>query len=478
MDEYDYDLIVIGAGPAGYVASLRAAQLGLRTACIDQWNEGGPRLGGTCLNAGCIPSKVLLDSSLQYARMKAGPENHGIGFDNLSLNLNALQARKEAVVQKMTKGVASLFSAHDVEWLKGHGLLLGSHRIAYTPQGRKRAKKLSAENIILAPGSHSATLETAPIDGTYIVDSGGALNFTEVPKRLAIIGAGVIGLELGSVWHRFGSEVLLLEAQTNFLPYADFEIANLAFKTYQSQGLNIKLGARVKEAQASGSGVKVLYVDDQGEHLERFSRVLVAVGRRPNTSDLYADHSGLQLDERRFIGVDAHRRTNLPGVWAIGDAVRGPMLAHKGSQEGVMVVERIAGEQTTIDHDRIPSVIYTNPEFAWVGPSEEQLKQSGIPYRIGRFPMAANGRALSRGESTGQLKLLAHAETDRLLAAHLFAPEASELIAQAMIALSMEGSAEDLARTLFAHPSLSEALHEAALDVSGQALHIARPSRN
>ncbi|AOU96654.1 dihydrolipoyl dehydrogenase [Acidihalobacter yilgarnensis] len=479
MSEYDYDLIVIGGGPAGYVAALRATQLGLRTACIDRWRDPdrGPSLGGTCLNAGCIPSKALLETSHHYARLRDDFAGHGILVNGITLDLAQAQARKQAVVKRLTQGIATLFSAQGVEWLKGHGLLLGPRRVGYTPHGRRNPKELSAEHIILAPGSHPSTIETAPVDGEYIVDSDGALNFTEVPKRLAIVGAGVIGLELGSVWRRFGAEVLLLEAQNTFLPIADAGIARMALKSYTAQGLRIRLGARVKEARVSGHGVKVQYLDADGEQQERFDRLIVAVGRRPNTSDLYSDDSGLQLDERRFIGVDAHCRTNLPGVWAIGDAVRGPMLAHKGSEEGVMVVERIAGGQTTIVYDHIPSVIYTQPEFAWVGPSEEQLKQTGVPYRCGRFPMAANGRALAQGDAVGEVKLLAHAETDRLLAAHLFTPDASELIAQAMITLSLEGSAEDLARTLFAHPSLSEAVHEAALDMAGRALHLAKPKR-
>lgn len=476
MNEHDYDLIVIGAGPAGYTASLRAAQLGLKTACIDQWRnpEHAASLGGACLNAGCIPSKALLESSLRFARARDEFGSHGILFDNIHLDLNALQMHKRAVVKQQAKELASLFSAHGVTWLKGHGRLLGKNRVAFTVHGRKRPKELSAEHIILAPGSHPTHLDTTPVDGTYIVDPEGALNFTEIPKRLAIIGAGVIGLELGSIWRRFGSEVVLLEAQTSFLPIADTALSQLALETYREQGLQIKLGTRVKETRIHGQAVTLQYVDTKSEYQERFDRVIVAVGRRPNTNGLYSDHSGLQLDERRFIGVDAQCRTNLPGVWAIGDAIRGPMFAHKGTQEGIMVIERIAGKPTKMDPNLIPSVIYTDPEFAWVGPSEDRLKQAGIPYRCGRFPVAANSRAQTQGRHTGEVKLLAHAQTDRLLAAHIFTPNASELIAQIMITLSMQGSSEDLARTLFVHPSLAEIVHEAALDVSGQALHIGR----
>ncbi|AOV15688.1 dihydrolipoyl dehydrogenase [Acidihalobacter aeolianus] len=480
MSEYDYDLIVIGAGPAGYVAALRAAQLGLRTACIDRWRdrEGTPRLGGTCLNAGCIPSKALLESSLRYARLRDEFAEHGVLVGGITLDLAQTHARKQAAVQRLTQGIAGLFSAQGVDWLKGEGRLLGPRRVAFVPHGRKKPRTLAAEHIVLAPGSHPGTLDTAPVDGTYIVDSDGALEFAEVPKRLAIVGAGVIGLELGTVWRRFGAEVLLLEAQDTFLPIADAGFARLALKSYASQGLEIRLGARVLDARVSGHGARVHYSDADGEERqERFDRVIVAVGRRPSTGGLYSDDSGLQLDERRFIGVDTHCRTNLPGVWAIGDAVRGPMLAHKGAEEGIMVAERIAGGQGEINYEHIPAVIYTEPEFAWVGPTEEQLRQAGIPYRSGRFPLAANGRAVAQGETDGEIKLLAHAETDRLLAAHIFAPQASELVAQAMIALSLQGSAEDLARTLYAHPSLSEAVHEAALDISGCALHLAKPRR-
>lgn len=476
MSERDYDLIIIGAGPAGYVAALRAAQLGLNTACIDQWldAEHRPKLGGTCLNAGCIPSKALLNSSLRYSQAENDFSQHGIHVQGLTIDLSETHMRKQAEVKHLTQDIASLFSSYGVKWLKGHGMLTGPRRVAFTAHNRKTAKFLNAEHIILAPGSRPASIDAAPVDNDYIVDSEGALNFNETPKRLAIVGAGAIGLELGNVWRRFGADVLLLEAQKTFLSIADGELAQLAYKTYTSQGLQIQLSTRVKEAVISGQGVKVKYLDTEGEKQERFDRVIIAVGRHPNTNTLYSDDSGLQLDERRFIGVDSYCRTNLPGVWAIGDAVRGPMLAHKGSEEGIMVAERIAGKQTTINYEHIPSIIYTHPELAWVGPTEEQLRQLGVPYRSGRFPIVANGRARAQGETIGEIKLLAHAETDRLLAAHLFTPNASELIAQAMITLSFEGAAEDLARTMTAHPSLSEVMHEAALDVSGQSLHLAK----
>ncbi|WP_455380517.1 FAD-dependent oxidoreductase, partial [Acidihalobacter prosperus] len=344
MGEREYDLIIIGGGPAGYAAALRAAQLGLNTACIDQGldAENQPRLGGTYLNTGCIPSKVLLDSSLRYAQAENDFSKHGIHLLGVTIDLAELHARKQAEVNYLSQGIATLLSSCGVQWLKGHGLLTGQHRVAFTAHNRKTAKLLNAENIILAPGSKPARIDAAPVDGHYIVDSEGALNFDEIPKRLGIVGAGAIGLELGNAWQRFGADVLLIEAQKSFLAVADGEIAQLAYKAYTSQGLHIKLGTRVKEALTSGQGVKLQYLDAEGEKQACFDRVIIAVGRRPNTNTLYSDDSGLQLDERRFIGVDAYCRTNLPGVWAIGDAVRGPMVAHKGSEEGIMVVERIA----------------------------------------------------------------------------------------------------------------------------------------
>lgn len=474
MDK-DYDLIVIGAGPAGYVAALRGAQLGLNVGCIDQWldPDGKSALGGTCLNAGCIPSKALLDTSHHFAALRTEYADHGILVDGLRIDVDAMMARKRSVVSALTQGVATLFKAQGIDWLKGHGQLLGSGRVGFTAHDRKTPKELTADNVILAPGSSPVALESAPLDGEYIVDSAGALEFAEVPKRLAVIGAGVIGLELGSVWSRLGSEVTLLEAQSEFLPIADQGLARLALKSYTSQGLQVRLGARIKSAKLSGKSVRVVFEDPSGEQQERYDRVIVAVGRRPKTAGLFTDTSGLLLDERGSIHVNEFCRTNLPGVWAIGDAVRGPMLAHKGEEEGVMVAERIAGQNSAVDHGLVPSVIYTHPEFAWVGPTEQKLKQTGVPYRSGRFPLAANGRARAQGDAEGEVKLLAHAETDRLLGAHIFGAGASELIAQAVIALSLEASSEDLARTIFAHPTLSEAVHEAALAVDGRALHMA-----
>ncbi len=478
--EKDYDLIVIGAGPGGYVAALRGAQLGFKVGCIDNWldPDGKPSLGGTCLNAGCIPSKALLDTSHHFSALRTEYADQGILVDGLRIDVETMLARKRNVVNTLTQGIATLFKTQDIDWLKGHGQLLGTGRVGFTAHDRKTPKELTADNVILAPGSSPIMLDSVPLDGEYVVDSTGALEFTEVPKRLAVIGAGVIGLELGSVWNRLGSDVTLLEAQSEFLPIADQALARTALKSYTNQGLQIKLGTRIKSAKLSGKSVRAVFEDASGEQQERYDRVIVAVGRRPNTAGLFTDASGLLLDERGSIHVDEYCRTNLPGVWAIGDAVRGPMLAHKGEEEGVMVVERIAGQNSATEPDLIPSVIYTMPEFAWVGPTEQKLKQAGIPYRSGRFPFAANGRARAQGDVEGEVKLLAHAETDRLLGAHIFGPSASELVMQAVIAMSMEATSEDLARTIFAHPTLSESVHEAALAVDGRALHMAgKPKR-
>lgn len=475
---YDYDILVIGGGPAGYVAAIRAAQLGFRTACIDMWEDpqGRPALGGTCLNAGCIPSKALLESSELYEKAKAELAEHGIGVGELSLDLAAMHARKDAVVSRLTQGIAGLFKANGVTSLPGRGTLLRPQSVEYRPRGSDDSQEITAEHIIIATGSRPVELAAAPVDGRIIVDSAGALALPEVPRRLGVIGAGVIGLELGSVWRRLGAEVILLEAQDVFLAMADHQIATAGLKEFRRQGLDIRLGTRVTATEVDENGLTLRYQDGTGDHEERFDRLIVAVGRRPN-SEVAARESGLLLDERGMIHVDEHCRTNLPGVWAIGDVVRGPMLAHKGSEEGIMVVERIAGQETVVDYDRIPSVIYTLPEVAWVGRTEEAVKAAGEPYRVGVFPFAASGRALAKGESVGMVKLIAHAETDRLLGAHMLGAQASELIAQAVIVMSYGGTAEDLALTVFAHPTLSEAVHEAALAVDGRAIHVARPRR-
>jgi len=470
----NYQIIIVGAGPAGYVAAIRCAQLGLKTACIDAWlgPDGKPALGGTCLNVGCIPSKALLESSEQYAHARQGLAVHGIGVGEVNLDLDTMMLRKQRVVNELTQGIAQLFRANGVTHVQGRAQL-GADRCVVVSQGDGQIT-LSAEQIILAPGSSPVQLPTIDQDGQYVVDSTGALSFDKVPLRLGIIGAGVIGLELGSVWRRLGAEqVVLLEAQDSFLPIADDQVAKLALRSFTGQGLDIRLGSRVKACEVKGDQVALRYQDKDGEHNISFDRLIVAVGRRPNTHSLAADEAGLLYDEWGFIHVDEQCRTNLPGVWAIGDAVRGPMLAHKGSEEGLMVAELIAGHVAHVDYDTIPSVVYTQPEIAWVGQTEQGLRAADVKYRSGVFPFAASGRARAMGNTEGFVKVLADEKTDRLLGVHMIGPQSSELIAEAVIAMQLGGSAEDIALTVFAHPALSESFHEAAQAVHRQAIHIA-----
>ena len=476
----DYDILIIGAGPAGYVAAIRAAQLGMKTACIDRWltPEGRPALGGTCLNAGCIPSKALLESSEHYEMAAGHCADHGIRIGKLELDLAAMHARKQGVVDRLTQGIETLFKGNGITWLQGAGRLLGPGKVAFTPHGKQKARELTATHVIIATGSTPIELGGAPLDGEVVVDSTGALAFDQVPRRLAVIGAGVIGLELGSVWRRLGAEVVMLEAQDRFLPVADGQVGKTALKLFRDQGLDIRLGCRLMTTRVTKSGASLDYTDADGKtHTLKTDRVVVAVGRRPLSDDVHTPESGLLLDERGYIHVNEHCETNLPGVYAIGDVVRGPMLAHKGSEEGIMVVERINGQATTLDYGCIPSVIYTQPEIAWVGRSEEELTAAGEAYHKGVFPLAASGRAQARGETDGFVKLLAAADTDRLLGAHIVGPSASELISEATIAMELQASAEDLARTCFAHPTLSEAVHEAALAIEGRAIHVVTKKR-
>lgn len=468
-----YDVIVIGAGPAGYVAAIRAAQLGLAVACVDDWvtPEGEPALGGTCLNAGCIPSKVLLEASELYDKARHEFADYGVGVSGVGLDLPAMMARKDRVVGELTRGIAGLFEANGVRRIAGRGRLLAGRRIEVTPARSQETHILEAGHVVLAAGSVPAQLAVAPLHGNLIVDSTGALAFGAVPGRLGIIGAGVIGLELGAVWRRLGAEVVLLEAQPEFLSMCDRQVAQEALRQYRRQGLDIRLGARVTACAVEGGRVGLRYEDGQGGHGETFDRLIVAVGRRPNSDGLCAPDAGLLIDGGGLVHVDEQCRTNLPGVYAIGDLVRGPMLAHKGSEEGIMVAERIAGRAARVNYDAIPSVIYTRPEIAWVGMSEHALKAADRPYRAGLFPFAANGRARALGETGGFIKVLADAGTDRLLGVHMIGPHGSELIANAVLALEFGASSEDLAATMFAHPTLSEALHEAALDAGGRAIH-------
>ena len=470
----NFDVAVIGAGPGGYVAAIRAAQLGLSTACVDAWLDarGKPALGGTCLNVGCIPSKALLDSSHHYHNVRHLLPAHGIEAGDLKLDLGRMLARKDKVVRTLTRGVAGLLRKNKVESIAGRAGLTGSGQVEVTPHGSDERRTLTARHIVLATGSVPIRIPVAEVDGERIVDNEGALAFPEVPKRLGIIGAGVIGLELGSVWGRLGSEVTVLEALDDFLPAADRRIAGEALKSLKRQGLDIRLGARVTGARPQGDAVLVGYEDAGGAHECEFDRLVVAVGRRANTEGLDPTAAGVELDDHGRIFVDEHCRTTADGIWAIGDAVAGPMLAHKASEEGVAVAERIAGQSSHLDHDIIPWVIYTHPEIAWVGRTEAELDAAGIEHRDGSFPFLASGRAQGSGETEGVVKVIADAATDRILGVHVFAANASELIAEAVVAMAFDASAEDIARTIHAHPTLAEAMHEAALALDGRAIHI------
>lgn len=468
-----FDVIVIGGGPGGYVAAIRAAQCGLKVACIDMFTgkDGKPALGGTCLNIGCIPSKALLDSSKHFRHIAHEFAEHGISVKNAAMDVPKMIARKDAIVKKLTGGVTQLFKGNQIEYFHGKGTLLADRRVAMTPLDGTATLHLQADNIILASGSVPIALPEVAFDGTYIVDNAGALDFTVVPKRLGIIGAGVIGLELGSVWNRLGSAVVLLEALEQFLPVADVSISSQAAREFGKQGMKIQLGTLVRSAAVVKKEVLVTLEDRNGESQLTFDRLLVAVGRQPYTEGLLAADSGVRLTDRGQIEVDAHSRTSAAGVWAVGDCVRGPMLAHKASEEGIAVAEMIAGKPADINFDTVPWVIYTEPEIAWVGKTEQELKKADIEYRTGSFPFAANGRALAGGHSAGLVKILADAETDEILGVHILGANASELIAECVVAMEFHGSSEDLARIVHAHPTLSEAVHEAALHVDGRAIH-------
>jgi dihydrolipoamide dehydrogenase len=473
-----YDVVVIGSGPAGYVAAIRAAQLGMKTACIEKWldSDGKTRLGGTCLNVGCIPSKALLDSSYKYHETHAALAVHGIKVGKTSLDVPAMLARKDKIVDQLTGGISGLFKANGVTPIAGAAKVLARQQVEVTDSEGK-VTVIDADNIIIAAGSVPIEIPPAPLDHKYIVDSTGALEFTEVPKRLGVIGAGVIGLELGSVWNRCGSEVVMLEALEEFLPMMDQQIAKETAKIFKKQGLDIRMGARVTHAEVKKGKVIVTFTTNEGEHQETFDKLIVAVGRRPRSVDLLAADSGVTLDERGFIFVDDQCATEAPNVYAVGDVVRGPMLAHKGSEEGVMVAERIAGKKVQINYDTIPSVIYTHPEIAAVGSTEQELKADGISYKVGVFPFVASGRALAANDSDGMVKMIADAETDRILGCHIVGPSAADLVQQIVIAMEFGSSAEDIGLTVFGHPTLSEAVHEAALAVDGHAIHIPNRKR-
>ena len=471
-----FDVVVIGAGPAGYHAAIRAAQLGMKVACIDAalGKDGKPALGGTCLRVGCIPSKALLDSSHQYHNLTHQFEQHGISVKDAKIDVGTMVGRKDAIVKQFTGGIAQLFKANKVTAYYGFGQLQPGNLVKVKQHDGSEVE-LKGTNVILAAGSDSIELPFAKFDNEYIVDNVGALDFTEVPKRLAVIGAGVIGLELGSVWKRLGAEVTILEALPDFLAVADSEVSKVAAREFKKQGLDIRLGAKVSKTEVTGKGKKkevvVTYSDAEGEKTLTVDKLLVAVGRRAASKGLLADGTGVKLNERGQVEVDAHCHTGVDGVWAIGDCVRGPMLAHKGFEEGIAVAELIAGLPGHVNFDTIPWVIYTEPEIAWVGKTEEQLKAEGIPYKAGSFPFAAVGRAVAMAEPAGFVKVLAHAETDTILGMHLVGVNVSELVHEGVLAMEFKGSADDLARICHAHPSLSEAVHDAAMAGHKRAIH-------
>jgi dihydrolipoamide dehydrogenase len=473
-----FDVIVIGAGPGGYVAAIRAAQLGLKTACVEKWSSetGKIVLGGTCLNVGCIPSKALLESSHKYEEAKHDLDVHGISTSKVGIDVKKMIERKDGIVKNLTGGVGMLFKANGVTSIHGTGKLLAGKQVEVT-DAKGDVVTYEGDNIIIATGSKPVEIPPAPLTDGYIVDSTGALEFDEVPKRLGVIGAGVIGLELGSVWARLGSEVTVIEAQDTFLSVVDQQIAKEALKQFKKQGLDIKLKAMVTGTEVKRGLVNVTYKDGKGNQELKVDKLIVGVGRTPVTEGLLSADSEISLDERGFIFVDDHCQTAVPGIYAIGDVVRGPMLAHKASEEGVMVAERIAGHKPQVNYDCIPGVIYTLPEIAWVGKNEEQLKADGIDFNVGVAPFAASGRAMAANNTTGMVKILADAETDRVLGVHIIGAGASELIAQAVIAMEFGSSAEDLGLTMFAHPTLSESMHEAALAVNGNAIHVANRKR-
>jgi len=466
-----FDVIVIGGGPAGYPAAIRAAQNQLRVACIDEWKnrDGSATFGGTCLNAGCIPSKALLESTELYHRAREEFATHGIGVGGVTLDLAQMQKRKGAVVKAMTTGILALFKAAGVTPLQGHGKLLPGKSVQFTGHDGAR-RELSAKHVVLASGSVPIELRSAPFKAPHIVDSWGALDLDAVPRRLGVIGAGVIGLELGSVWRRLGAEVTVLEALPDFLPFADQQLAREALRHFKKQGLDIRLGAKVTGATLAGGAVEVAYSDAKGEQRMSVDRLVVAIGRRPYTQDLFAPETGVSLDERGFIKVDHSCRTGSEGIWAVGDCVRGPMLAHKGKEEGVMVADLIAGRYGEVNYKVIPAVIYTAPEIAWVGLTEEQVKASGREYKTGTFPFLASGRARAMEQAAGFAKIVAARDDDEILGVHIIGPMAGELIAEAVLAMEYSASSEDLQRTIHAHPTLSEAVHEAALAADKRAI--------
>lgn len=470
-----FDVVVIGGGPGGYIAAIRAAQLGFSTACVDEWKneKGGPAPGGTCTNVGCIPSKALLQSSENFEHAAHGFAEHGISIQSMSLNLPKMLGRKETVVKQNNDGILYLFKKNKVTFFHGRGSFSKQGEGAYEIKVAGASDEtLTGKHIILATGSNARALPGTPFDEKLVLSNSGALAINAVPKKLGIIGAGVIGLEMGSVWRRLGADVTILEALPAFLGAVDEQIAKEAQKLFGKQGLSINLGIRINSITVGENDVAVEYRDAKGTTQKSvFDKLIVSIGRTPNTIGLNAEAVGLQLDERGAIIVDAECRTNLPNVWAVGDVVRGPMLAHKAEEEGVAVAERIAGQHGHVNFDTIPWVIYTSPEIAWVGKNEQQLKAEGVKYAAGSFPFMANGRARALGDTTGMVKIIADAKTDEILGVHMVGPMASELISEAVVAMEFKASAEDIARICHAHPSLSEATKEAALAVDKRSLN-------
>lgn len=467
-----FDVVIIGGGPGGYVAAIRAAQLGLKTACIDDWRgaDGKPMLGGTCTNVGCIPSKALLQSSENFEQAGHGFAEHGVRVTGLELDLAQMQKHKDKVVRASNDGIAYLFRKNKIAFFNGRGSFVkaGAEGCEVSVAG----ETLTGKHVIVATGSNPRALPGTKFDEKLILSNTGALTIPGVPKRLGVIGAGVIGLEMGSVWRRLGSEVTILEALPAFLGAADEQIAREAWKIFAKQGLKIQLGVKVTAVKAK-SDVTVEYADAEGKAQSAvFDRLIVSIGRVPNTDGLNAEGVGLKLDERGFVAVDEDCRANLPGVWAVGDVVRGPMLAHKAEEEGAAVAERIAGKRPHVDFNTVPWVIYTTPEIAWVGKTEQQLKAEGVEYRAGVFPFSANARARALGDTGGMVKFLADAKTDQILGVHILGPFAGELIAEAVVAMEFRGAAEDIGIICHAHPSLSEAMKDAALAVDKRAINI------
>lgn len=470
-----FDVAVIGAGPGGYVAAIRAAQLGLRTVCIDDFKDaaGKASLGGTCLNVGCIPSKALLESSENYEKAIHKFHEHGITASDVKMDVSTMLSRKNRIVKQFTSGISLLFKKNKVTNIHGSAEIISSGELIRLKISGLKEEYIEAKNVIIATGSSPREMESVPVDNEYICDNKGALSLTQTPKHLLVIGAGVIGLEMGSVWKRLGAKVTVLEALPNFLGAVDESVSKEAKRIFtKNVGLDIHLGCSVQKVTRKSKVITVTYTEASATKTLECDRIVVAVGRVPNSDDVGLDNVGIKVDERGFITVDHHNRTNVSNIYAIGDVVRGPMLAHKSSEEGVAVAETISGQYGDVNLDTIPWVIYTSPEIAWVGQTEQALREEGVPYKVGKFPFVASGRAQAIGDSSGFVKMIAHEETDRILGVHVIGPYASELISEAVVAMEFGATSEDIARIVHAHPSLSEAMHEAALGIDNRYLSL------